>query len=138
MIWLIDAEPALLAAVLAGWVSGFAVALACTGFVMFGLSRARVRPIRGLQVSLPILGIVAINALVIAWTLAGIGAGVAYYAAGPGPFAAGAGAVHLLAALVYVVARGRPWSGEARVVWATLATSLAAFAGLLPFLAARG
>lgn len=138
MIWLIDAEPALLAAVLAGWVSGFAVALACTGFVMFGLSRARVRPISGLQVSLPILGIVAVNALVIAWTLAGIGAGVAYHAAGPEPFAVGAGAVHLLAALVYVVARGRPWSGEARVVWATLGTSLTAFVGLLPFLAARG
>ncbi len=138
MIWLIGAEPALLAAVLAGWVSGFALALASTGFVMFGLSRMRIRPFTGLQVSLPILGIVAVNALVIAWTLVGIGAGVAYYAAGPGPFVVGMSAVHILVALIYLVARGRPWSGEARVVWATLGASLAAFLGLLPFLAARG
>lgn len=138
MIWLIDAEPALLAAVLAGWVSGFAVALACTGFVMLGLSRTRTRPFPGLQVSLPILGIVAVNALVITWTVVGIGAGVAYYASGVRAFAIGVGAAHLLAALIYLVARGRPWSGEARVVWATLGASLAAFLGLLPFLAVRG
>lgn len=138
MIWVIDADPALLTAVLAGWVSGFAVALASTGLVMLGLSRMRFRPLPGLHVSLPILGIVAVNAFVIAWTLVGIGAGVAFYAAGPRPFAVGMGAVHLLAGLIYLVARGRLWSGEARIVWATLAASLGAFLALLPFLAARG
>jgi hypothetical protein len=137
MTALIASEPSLFAAVLAGWVCGFAVALACTGYVMFGLSRTRLRPLPDLKVPLPVFGIVAVNALVIAWTLAGIGAGVAYHLAGPSRFAAAAGAAHLLAALVYAVARGRPWSGEARVVWATLLTSLAAFLGLLPFLAAR-
>lgn len=137
MIALIEAEPSLFAAVLAGWVSGFAVALACTGYVMFGLSRMHLRPLPDLKVSLPIFGIVAVNALVIAWTLAGIGAGVAYDAAGPARFTAGVVAVHLLMALVYGVARGRLGSGEARVVWATLLTSLAAFAGVLPFLAER-
>lgn len=137
MIALIEAEPALFAAVLAGWVSGFAVALASTGYLMFGLSRARFRPLPDLKVSLPIFGIVAVNALVIAWTLAGIGAGVAYHLAGQPGFTAGVAALHLLAALVYAAARGRPWSGEARVVWATLLTSLGAALGLLPFLAAR-
>lgn len=138
MIPLIDAEPALLAAVLAGWVCGFGVALASTGYLMLALSRTSARPLPGLQVSLPILGIVAVNALVIGWTLAGIGAGVAYYVAGTGRFTAGTVAVHVLAALVYVVARGRWWSGEARLVWVTLLTSAAAFLGVLPFLAARG
>lgn len=137
MIALIEAEPSLFAAVLAGWVCGFAVALASTGYLMFGLSRARLRPLPDLKVSLPIFGIVAINALVVAWTLAGIGAGVAYHLAGQARFAAGVAAVHLLAALVYAAARGRLASGEARVVWATLLTSLGTFLGLLPFLAAR-
>ncbi len=137
MIALIEAEQALFAAVLAGWVCGFAVALASTGYLMFGLSRATIRPLPNLRVSLPIFGIVAVNALVVAWTLAGIGAGVGYYLSGGPRFTAGVAAIHALAALVYSVARGRPGSGEARVVWATLATSLVAFAGVLPFLAAR-
>lgn len=134
---LIEAEPSLFAAVLAGWVCGFAVALACTGYVMFALSRAHLRPLPDLKVSLPIFGIVAVNALVIAWTLAGIGAGVAFYAAGAARFTGAVAAAHLLLAVVYAVARGRLWSGEARVVWATLLTSLVAFGGALPFLAAR-
>lgn len=138
MTALIEAEPSLFAAVLAGWVCGFAVALASTGYLMFGLSRARLRPLPDLKVSLPILGIVAVNALVIAWTLAGIAAGVAYHLAGASRFALGTVAIHLLAALVYAVARGRPGSGEALLVWATLGTSLGAFLGLLPFLASRG
>lgn len=137
MTALIEAEPSLFAAVLAGWVCGFAMALASTAYVMFGLSRTRFRPLPNLNVSLPIFGIVAINALVIAWTLAGIGAGVALHLAGPARSAVGIAALHLLAALAYVIARGRPGSGEARVVWATLLTSLGAFVGLLPFLAAR-
>lgn len=137
MIALIEAEPALFAAVLAGWVCGFAVALASTGYLMLGLSRARIRPLPDLKVSLPIFGIIAINALVIAWTLTGIGAGVAYHLAGQPRFTAGVAALHLLAALVYAVARGRLGSGEARVVWATLSTSLGVFLGILPFLAAR-
>lgn len=137
MIALIEAEPSLFAAVLAGWVSGFAVALAGTAYLMFGLSRAKVRPPTGLNVSLPIFGIVAINAFVIAWTLAGIFAGVAYHLAGQPRFTAGVAAVHLLAALVYIVARGRQTGWEGRVVWALLLSSFAAFSGLLPFLAAR-
>ena len=138
MILLMDAEPALLAAVLAGWVSGFAVALASTGYLMFGLSRARIRPLPNLRVSLPLFGIVAINALVISWTLAGIVAGVVYHLAGPSRFIAGTIAVHVLAALVYAIARGHPGSGEARVVWVTLLTSAGTFIGVLPFLAAQG
>lgn len=137
MIALIEAEQALFAAVLAGWVCGFAVALASTGYFMFGLSRATIRPLPNLRVSLPIFGIVAVNALMVAWTLAGIGAGVGYYLLGGARFTAGVTAVHALAALVYSVARGRPGSGEARVIWATIATSLVAFAGVLPFLAER-
>ncbi|TAK73914.1 MAG: hypothetical protein EPO16_11710 [Dehalococcoidia bacterium] len=137
MIALIEAEPSLFAAVLAGWVSGFAVALAGTGYLMFGLSRAKVRPPTGLNVSLPIFGIVAVNAFVIAWTLAGIFAGVAYHLAGQPRFTAGVAAIHLLAALVYTVARGWQLGWEGRAIWATWLTSLAAFSGLLPFLAAR-
>ena len=137
MIALIEAKQALFAAVLAGWVCGFAVALASTGYFMFGLSRATIRPLPNLRVSLPIFGIVAVNALMVAWTLAGIGAGVGYYLLGGARFTAGVTAVHALAALVYSVARGRPGSGEARVIWATIATSLVAFAGVLPFLAER-
>lgn len=137
MTALIEAEPSLFAAVLAGWVCGFAVALACTGYVMFGLSRMHLRPLPDLKVSLPIFGIVAVNALVIGWTLVGIGAGVAFYATGTGRFTGGVAAAHVLLVLVYAVARGHLWSGEARVVWATLLTSLVAFAGVLPFLAAR-
>jgi len=137
VIALIESEPSLFAAVLAGWVCGFAVALASTGYLMFGLSRTRLRPSPDLKVSLPILGIVAINALAIAWTLTGIGAGAAYHLAGQARFTTGVVALHLLAALIYAVARGRLVDGEARIVWATLLTSLAAFLGLLPFLAAR-
>ena len=137
MIGLIEAEQSLFAAVLAGWVCGFAIALASTGYLMFGLSRAKIRLLPNLKVSLPIFGIVAVNALVIAWTLAGIGAGVGYHLLGGPRFAAATAATHALAALVYSVARGRPGSGEAKVVWATLGTSLVAFAGVLPFLAER-
>ena len=137
MTALIEAEPSLFAAVLAGWVCGFAIALASTGYLMFGLSRTRLRPLPDLKVSLPIFGIVAINALMITWTLVGIGAGVGYHVAGPTRFTVSVIAIHALAALVYAVARGRLVSGEARVVWATLLTSLGMFLGLLPFLATR-
>lgn len=134
---LIEAEPSLFAAVLAGWVCGFAIALASTGYFMFGLSRTRLRPLPDMKVSLLTFGIVATNALMITWTLVGIGAGVGYYVAGPTRFTTGIIAIHALAALVYAVARGRLVSGEACVIWATLFTSIGMFLGLLPFLATR-
>lgn len=124
-------------ALLAGWASGFAVGLASTAWVMIALARSRdwaAHLPSALRVSLPIYGIVIVNVLVFGWTLVGFIAGALYHAGGRGPFSFGVLGVTGLLASVYGGVRGRPLSGEAMVVWATLATALAAFLGLLPFL----
>ena len=129
--------PAVARPLLAGWIAGAIVGLADTALLLVVLSRdpAWVRRLPGLRVSLPIFGVVAVNALLIGWTLVGIVLGALYLGAPMPAFSlAAAGAWFALAGL-YTFVRGGRHRGEAVVVWGTATLAAGAFALLLPLLA---
>lgn len=131
-------DPDVARPLLAGWVAGAGVGLAHTALLLLALSRDPAWPKRlpGLRVSLPILGVVAANALVIGWTLVGLVLGAILIGAPMPAFSFAVGGGCLALAALYTFVRGRPPRGEAVVVWATAALAAVAFAVLLPLLAA--
>lgn len=119
-------------ALLAGWISGAAVAFATTAIVLVVLSRDegwRARFVRT-TVRLPLMGIVVINGMMLVWTLVGLMLGaLTLWTDQPG-FTVAVTAMLALALLVWITVVGRPgWA-----VLSTVAVALAAFGGLLPFL----
>ncbi len=125
-------DPEVGQALLAGWISGAAVAFATTAIVLVVLSRDerwRARFMRT-TVRLPLVGIVVINGMMLGWTLVGLMLGaVTLWTDQPG-FTVAVAAMLALALLMWVTVVGRPgWA-----VLSTVAVALASFGGLLPFL----
>ena len=127
----IDAEVG--AALLAGWVAGAAVALATTAIVLVALSRDdgwRVRFGRT-TVRLPLVGMVVVNGLMLAWTLVGLALGAAYLWIDQPAFTIAVAVMLTLGLVMWTTVWGRPgWA-----VLSTVGVALAAFGGLLPMLA---
>ncbi len=129
-----------LQSLLAGWLSGAAAGLALTAVVLVWLARrpevARRLP---LQTRLPILGIVAANALVFGLTLLGLVSGAVYHNtsadAGGGRFPLVLAGLLLTVGALYAFVRGTVRSKEAPVVLAALIVCGLAFGGLMPWLA---
>ena len=125
-------DPEVGQALLAGWISGAAVAFATTAIVLVVLSRDerwRARFMRT-TVRLPLVGIVVINVMMLGWTLVGLMLGaVTLWTDQPG-FTVAVAAMLALALLMWVTVVGRP----GRAVLSTVAVALASFGGLLPFL----
>jgi hypothetical protein len=123
-------------ALLAGWVSGAAVAFATTAVVLFAVSRdpwwqARLNRTR---LRLPLLGVVIVNAMMLFWTIVGLVLGAIHLGVDQPAFSLTVVAITALGLLLFSAIRGRPgW-----VTWSTVAVAMLAFAGLLPALAAVG
>ncbi len=121
------------AALLAGLVSGALVALVITAILLVALSRDlgwRAR-FGETTLRLPLVGVLAVNALMLLLTLAGLLFGAFYLAAGQPAFSVTVVALHALALVGWTVALGRPgWP-----LLAAAGSALAAFSLLLPALA---
>lgn len=123
-------------ALLAGWVSGAATALAVTALVLFAVSRdpAWRERLGRTRLRLPLLGVVVVNAMMLFWTLVGLVLGAIYLFADQPAFSITVVAVIGLGLLLFSSIRGMPgW-----VTWATVAISVLTFAGMLPALASSG
>jgi hypothetical protein len=119
-------------ALLAGWISGAAMAFATTAIVLVVLSRDdgwRAR-FRRTTLRLPLVGIVVINGMMLGWTLVGLVLGaVTLWMDQPG-FTVAVAAMLALGMLMWVTVVGRPgWA-----VLSTVGVALSSFGGLLPFL----
>jgi len=131
----------LMQSLLAGWVSGAAAGLATTMLVLVWLARSPERARRlPMQVRLPILGIVVVNAMVITLTLVGLVAGALHHNTRPADGSAGLfpvtlAAIVLASAALYAFVRGRIRSAEAPLVLGSLLVFGLAFGGMLPWLA---
>lgn len=136
-------DPEVARPLLAGWIAGAIVGLADTALLLLVLSRDTAWPTRlhRLPVSLPILGVVAVNAMLIGWTLVGIVLGAIYLGAPMPAFSLAVGGGWLALAALYAFVRGGVPGGAPRgelaLVWGTVALAAAAFALLLPLLAGR-
>ncbi len=136
-------DPEVARPLLAGWIAGAIVGLADTALLLLVLAHDATWPARlpGLRLSLPIFGVVAVNALLIGWTLVGIVLGAIYLGAPMPAFSLAVGggwlALAALHAFVRGGLRGGARRGEVTVVWGTAALAVAAFALLLPLLAGR-
>jgi hypothetical protein len=120
-------------ALLAGFLAGAAGGLASTGLALLAL--ARNPALRGrlpASVSPSTVGIVAVNAMLFAWTLVGLLLGALYPRAGMPAFALAiaVAALALLAGAVFV-RRRLTWP-----MWGTAAIAVLAFGGMLPALVA--
>jgi hypothetical protein len=123
-------------ALLAGWVSGAAVAFATTALVLLAVSRdpAWRDRLNRTRLRLPLLGVVVVNAMMLFWTLVGLVLGAITLAVDQPAYSLTIVAITTLALLLYSTIRGLPgW-----LTWSTTALALAAFALLLPALAASG
>ena len=130
-------DPAVARALLAGWIAGAIVGLADTALLLVVLSRhpAWAQRLPGLRISLPIFGVVAVNAMLIGWTLVGIVLGALYLGAPTPAFSIAAGGGWFVLAGLYTFVRGHEGRDEAAVIWGTAALAAVAFALLLPPLA---
>jgi len=123
-------------ALLAGWVSGAAVAFATTALVLIALAydpawQTRVNRSR---LRLPILGVVVVNAMMLFWTLVGLVLGAVFLGTDQPAFSITIVVVVALALGLYAVIRGMPgW-----LTWSTVAVALAGFGVMLPALAGLG
>lgn len=126
-------DPEVGAALLAGWVSGAAVAFATTAIVLVWLSRNddwRLRFART-TVRLPLVGVLIINGMMLGWTLVGLVLGAIYLWTDQPEFSLVLAVMLGLGLVMWVTVRGRPgWA-----VLSTVAVALLSFGGLLPFLA---
>lgn len=140
-------DPSTLQALVAGFISGAAVAFASTAIVLIALARGnwwRRLPERQ-RIPLPLMGVVFVNALMLSWTLLGLVLGAGYL--GVARVAPGAGlgspnvrftlvvtgAILVTLALAAFVRRRVTWP-----MWWTAGTALLAFGWMLPLLAGRG
>jgi len=137
-------DPEVGAALLAGWISGAAVAFAAAALVLVWLSRNegwRARFGRT-NVRLPLVVIVVVNGMMLGWTMVGLVLGAFYLAAEGSISAGGLGTTNLLfsslvtGAVVLVLAAGAYIRG--RLTWPMWSTALVAalsLGWLLPNLA---
>lgn len=139
-------DPTTLRALLAGLIAGAAVALASTAITLVALARgrwwARLPQHQRVPLPLPLLGVVFVNGLMLAWTLLGLVLGAGYLRAAERAPGAGlgspnvrftllvAGAILAALALAGFVRRRVTWP-----LWSTALAALAAFGWLLPLLA---
>ena len=125
-------DPEVGAALLAGWISGAAVAFATTAIVLVWLSRNegwRARFGRT-NVRLPLVGIVVVNGMMLGWTLVGLMLGAVYLWMDQPAFSITVVAMLVLGLGMWITVLGRPgWA----VLW-TAGVALASFGGLLPLL----
>ncbi len=132
-----DAEAA--RALVAGFIAGAAAALATTGIALFSMSRnaewwvrARERVAGARSVPLPLLGIVVVNAMMLAWTLLGLVLGAAYLSLDdPARFRFFLNIAVLAALIAAGFVRGR----MTRMMWVTALVAALAYGVLLPLLA---
>jgi hypothetical protein len=129
----VNISPEVGAALLAGWVSGAAVAFATTAIVLVWLSRNddwRLRFART-TVRLPLVGVLIINGMMLGWTLIGLVLGAIYLWTDQPAFSLVLAVMLGLGLMMWVTVRGRPgWA-----VLSTVGVALLSFGGLLPFLA---
>ena len=123
-------------ALLAGWISGAAVAFATTALVLVAVARdpAWAARINRSRLRLPILGVLVVNAMMLFWTLVGLVLGAIHLAISQPAFSVTVAAVLGLGLLLFAAVRGMPgW-----LAWSTAVVTLGSFGGLLPALAAAG
>ena len=132
-------DPEAARALVAGFISGAAAALATTGIALFSMShnaewwaRARERVAGARSVPLPLLGIVVVNAMMLAWTLLGLVLGAAYLSLDdPARFRLFLNVAVLVALIAAGFVRGR----MTRTMWVTALVAALAYGVLLPLLA---
>ena len=132
-----DAEAA--RALVAGFIAGAAAALATTGLALISMSRdaawwvrARERVAGAGKVPLPLLGVVVVNALMLAWTALGLVLGAAYLSLGdPARF----GFLLHVGVLAALIAAGYVRRRMTTAMWSTALIAAFAFGVLLPLLA---
>ena len=132
-------DPEAARALAAGFISGAAAALATTGIALFSMSRnagwwvrARERVAGARSVPLPLLGIVVVNAMMLAWTLLGLVLGAAYLSLDdPARFRLFLNVAVLVALIAAGFVRGR----MTRTMWVTALVAAVAYGVLLPLLA---
>lgn len=126
-------------ALVAGFISGAAAAFMTTGIALYSMSRnaawwvsARERVAGGSRVPLPLLGIVIVNAMMLAWTMFGLILGAAYFSLDdPDAFRFFVNIALLLGLLAAGFVRGR----MTRAMWVTALVAALAYGVLLPLLA---
>ena len=131
-------------ALLAGAIAGAAGALASTAIAVIAIVRDErwyLRP-QSLRVPLPLLGVVFVNALMLAWTALGLLLGAAYLRVGASHAAGGPGSPNWLftllvggAVLLLLLSAGYVRGRLTTPMWATALVAAAAFGWLLPALA---
>ena len=132
-------DPEAARALVAGFISGAAAALASTGIALFSMSRnaqwwvrARERVAGARSVPLPLLGVVIVNAMMLAWTLLGLILGAAYLSLDdPARFRFFLNVAVLVALIAAGFVRGR----MTRTMWVTALVAALAYGVLLPLLA---
>lgn len=132
-------DPEAARALVAGFISGAAAALATTGIALVSMSRnaqwwvqARERVAGASRVPLPLLGVVVVNAMMLAWTLLGLVLGTAYLSLDdPARFRFFVNIALLLALIAAGFVRGR----MTRAMWSTALVAALAYGVLLPLLA---
>ena len=123
-------------ALLAGWVSGAAVAFVTTALVLLAVSRdpAWGERLNRSRLRLPLLGIVIVNAMMLFWTLVGLMLGAIHLGIEQPAFSLTIAAVIGLGLVLFTAVRGMPgW-----LTWSTVGVALLSFGGLLPALAGVG
>lgn len=126
-------------ALVAGFISGAAAAFATTGVALYSMSRnaewwvhARERVAGASKVPLPLLGIVIVNAMMLAWTMLGLILGAAFLSLDdPDAFRLYVNIALLLALIAAGFVRGR----MTRAMWVTALVAALAYGVLLPLLA---
>ena len=126
-------------ALVAGFISGAAAAFATMGIALYSMSRnarwwvrARERVAGASKVPLPLLGIVIVNAMMLAWTMLGLILGAAYLSLDdPARFRFFVNIALLLALIAAGFVRGR----MTRTMWVTALVAALAYGVLLPLLA---
>ena len=126
-------------ALVAGFISGAAAAFMTTGIALYSMSRnaawwvsARERVAGGSRVPLPLLGVVIVNAMMLAWTMFGLILGAAYFSLDdPDAFRFFVNIALLLGLLAAGFVRGR----MTRAMWVTALVAALAYGVLLPLLA---
>ncbi|MXW34775.1 MAG: hypothetical protein F4X26_08480 [Chloroflexi bacterium] len=132
-------DPEAMRALVAGFISGAAAAFMTTGIALYSMSRnaawwvsARERVAGGSRVPLPLLGIVIVNAMMLAWTMFGLILGAAYFSLDdPDAFRFFVNIALLLGLLAAGFVRGR----MTRAMWVTALVAALAYGVLLPLLA---
>ena len=125
---------------LAGWLAGALVGLGDTALLLVILARhpGWAARLPALRVRLPILGVLAANALVIGWTLVGLLLAALALRLPMPAYAFAVAGLWAAVGLLHAFLRGGAVRDEAQFVWGTAILATAAFAVLLPWLVGGG